>query len=64
MNDTYQGRTDTISPVFGRYYTDHFIQIDRQQGVTGASGVTGAGTLVPWKNDQYVTGAFTDNQTI
>lgn len=64
MNDTYQGRTDVISPVFGRYYTDHFVQIDRQMGVTGASGITGSGTLVPWRWDQSVTGAFDSNQTI
>lgn len=64
MNDTYQGRTDIISPAFGRFYVDHYINIDRQMGVTGASGVTGAGTLVPWKYDQHVTGAFTTNNTI
>lgn len=64
MNDVYKGRTDTISPAFGKYYTDHFVQIDRRMGVTGASGVTGSGTLVAWRDDQGITGAFTDNQTV
>lgn len=64
MNDTYQGRTDTISPAFGQYFIDNHIQIDRQMGVTGASGVTGAGTLVAWDYDQAVTGAFTTNNTV
>ena len=53
-HDTYQGRMGTISPAFGSYNIDTYINIDR--GVTGASGVTGAETLTAWKFDQSVTG--------
>jgi len=66
MHDTYQGRTNTISPAFGKYYVDHFVDIDRSMGVTGptAAGVTGSGTLVQWNWDQTVTGPFTTNNTV
>ena len=54
INDTYQGRMGTVSPALGNYNIDTYINLD--MGATGASGVTGNETLVPWKWDQGVTG--------
>lgn len=53
-NDIYQGKINTISPAIGNYDYQVFINVDR--GVTGASGVTGAETAVPWKWDHGITG--------
>jgi hypothetical protein len=71
MYDTYQGKIGTISPAFGGYDMNVFINFDRDSGVTGtgsytgpgASGVTGTGSLVPWQFDIGVTGVFTTNRS-
>ena len=61
-HDTFQGRMNTVSPAFGSYSIDTYINIDR--GVTGASGVTGAETLTAWKWDQSVTGIQGPNNNL
>lgn len=71
MFDTYQGKIGTVSPAFGAYDINVFINFDRDKGVTGtdgvagpgAAGVTGMGTLEPWKYDMGVTGIFTNNRS-
>ena len=70
MYDTYQGKIGTISPAFGAYDMNVFINFDRDSGVTGtdsytgpgAAGVTGTGSLEPWKFDIGITGVFTTNR--
>jgi len=70
MYDIYQGKIGTISPAFGGYDMNIFINIDRDPGVTGtgsytgpgAAGVTGTGSLVPWMHDIGITGVFTTNR--
>lgn len=54
--DTYQGSIGTISPAMGNYDIQIFLNIDKDPGSTGHSGVTGTGTLnlVGW--EQGVTG--------
>jgi hypothetical protein len=63
MFDTYQGSIGSISPAFGGYSVDFYINIDRDPGITGtagytgpdsytgpgAAGVTGTGSLELWK---------------
>ena len=71
MFDTYQGKIGTISPAFGAYDMNVFINFDRDPGVTGtdsytgpgSSGVTGTGSLEPWKFDIGITGVFTTNRS-
>lgn len=65
MFDTYQGKIGTVSPAFGAYDINMFIDIDRDMGVTGpvSAGVTGTGTLEPYKFEMGITGVFTTNRT-
>lgn len=53
-HDIYQGKIGTVSPAIGNYDIQTYIDIDR--GVTGASGVTGNNTSIPWNWDQGITG--------
>jgi hypothetical protein len=59
--DIYQGKIGTISPAVKNYEIQTYINVDR--GITGASGVTGANTLVAWKHEQGVTGIQAGNFT-
>lgn len=74
MYDTYQGSIGSVSPAFGAYSLDVYINIDRDPGVTGtdsytgpgAAGVTGTGSLEPWQYNitlnKGVTGIFNVNR--
>jgi len=76
--DIFQGVMNTISPSFGGYNMNVFINIDRDPGVTGttfdstsftgpgAAGVTGTGSLEAWKYCMGITGVlgtFTTNRS-
>jgi hypothetical protein len=71
MHDTFQGVIGTVSPAFGAYNMIVSIDIDRDPGVTGtdgytgpgAAGVTGTGSLEPWRYDIGITGVFTNNRS-
>jgi hypothetical protein len=70
MYDLYQGTMNTVSPAFGGYNINVFIDIDRDPGVTGtgftgtagfftgpgAAGVTGTGSLESWSYGFGITG--------
>lgn len=62
--DVYQGKTGTVSPAFGNYDLQIYLDVDKQTaGVTGI-GETGTGSLalVDWA--QGVTGMSTTNTNI
>jgi len=61
--DIYQGRIGTISPAFGNYEIEVFMNIDRGLGVTGIIGATGTGTLEPVRWDTGYTGINQANST-
>ena len=61
MNDTYQGSIGSVSPAMGPYKLEVYIDVDR--GSTGASGVTGNETLIPYDWDISVTGISSSNFT-
>ena len=72
--DIFQGKMNTVSPAFGSYCIETYINIDRAllgttglNGVTGysvgASGVTGSGTLEPWQYSQGLTGIAGNTNT-
>jgi hypothetical protein len=65
MSDLYQGKIGTVSPAFGAYDINIFINIDRDMGVTGpvAAGVTGTGTLEPCSYEMGLTGISSINRT-
>ena len=65
MKDIYQGKIGTISPAFGNYDLQVYINIDKETaGATGMGGVTGTGTLLPVDWDVGVTGINQTNTNI
>jgi hypothetical protein len=68
--DIFQGEMNTISPAFGPYTLQTYVNIDKvSPGATGSagylagSGVTGTGTLTAVSWDMGVTGIQQSNST-